>query len=360
MSQLVTLSRKDPLFPKYLHGTFSDKERALPVQSLNVNTEHEQVTFQIVPIEKIEKPVFLIKWARIMKLHNLTLLGFTLFAILIKNSVDGIAFDPALALLSAIGAFCLHIGVNLRNDYQDHINGLDRIHPQGGSQAIQKGWITAARVRTLSFVFLFIGIIFGLPSLFVYPELFILIGTIALLAIVGFSQYRMGMKYRLWSEVTIFLLLGPLLSVGYQYAIGCGFDLEVVLLGCTVGLLGAYFIHLKNFQAILVNSQAKFHNTISELGFEKSKTFLIAWWWLFFGFLNLYHYIYAATSWFWIIFLGSLGPTIYVFKGLNQLHSPLGSKVDMTVDKNKKIGIFVLALWTLEYLSYLIVIELSS
>src|SRR5271166_3218933 len=54
--QWKTFSRRDPEFQSYLDGTFSKNLVALPVRSLNVGTNAEQVTFEIVPANQIQRP----------------------------------------------------------------------------------------------------------------------------------------------------------------------------------------------------------------------------------------------------------------------------------------------------------------
>src|SRR5262245_11697931 len=56
MRNLKTISHCDPEFNSYLDGSFSDDLRALPVRSLNVDTLNEEVTFEIVPVDEIQKP----------------------------------------------------------------------------------------------------------------------------------------------------------------------------------------------------------------------------------------------------------------------------------------------------------------
>ena len=67
MKRLVTLTKANSEFESYLLGSFSRTERAIPVQSLNISTGAEQVTFEIVAIEEIQVPKLFSKWARFFR-----------------------------------------------------------------------------------------------------------------------------------------------------------------------------------------------------------------------------------------------------------------------------------------------------
>ena len=58
MRSLITVYRKDPSFISYIDGSFSKTHRAVPLRSLNVNSDLEQVTFELIEIGKILKPHF--------------------------------------------------------------------------------------------------------------------------------------------------------------------------------------------------------------------------------------------------------------------------------------------------------------
>src|SRR5216683_2002056 len=54
--KFITLTKNDPDFDSYLLGTFSQTERALPVETYHPQTARERVTFRLVPVEKVGAP----------------------------------------------------------------------------------------------------------------------------------------------------------------------------------------------------------------------------------------------------------------------------------------------------------------
>lgn len=360
MGELKTIAKSDPAFSSYLLGTFSKDDRAISVKSLNVATAAETVTFEIIPLAEIKAPFFLRKWALTLKIKNYFLLYFPMFLIISKNLMDNVPFDPRLALWSLLAATFLFAAMNLRNDFRDHLSGLDRIHPDSGSRAIQKGWITAHQAKNLSTAFAVLGIACALPAVIGLPELLLVIGVIALLAIFGLSVYPHGLKYRLWTEGFAFLLLGPLLTVGFQMAIGAPFDLESVFLGIITGWLAVYIVHLKNFEAIMVNNQAGFTNSVGIMGFEKGKRLMAVWWISLLVLIDVYHWIYNSLFWTVSFIVISLALSWALLKYLRTLTSPVASTFKIALDRCRQLGIFMIYLWILENISYLLVIELAS
>lgn len=352
--ELKTLSRKDPEFESYLRGTFSSTLRAIPVQSLNVSTESEEVTFKIIPVSEIKEPAPLKKWVEVFKLRSFVLLGFPLFLILVKNSYfDDIEMDPVLVITTVLGCFSLLIGGNLLNDYFDHVRGLDRIHPDQQKKPIQEGWVTAESTRKWSALYLIFGVLMGVPAVFVTPELLLFAmvpGAVALWS--WLSASRRGARYRRGTEFLVFLMAGPLLTCGFQMAVTGAFELESLWLGVLSGLFCSFFMHLKNFRFLVVNSQAGFQNTISRLGFERSKVFLLFWWLLFILNFFLYHYVYWGTHPLWVA--GSAVVPLVIarplFTLLYRLSSPAGSEMRKTVEVGRKVAFMTLTWWLIENL----------
>jgi len=359
VTELKTFSKNDPEFIPYLLGTFSKNERALPVQSLNVTTEAEKVTFQIVPVGEIRTPSFFPKWALILKLNNFILVFLPIFLILTKCTLDDVVFDPILAVLSGFGAFSLHAAVNLRNDYLDHLSGLDRIYSESG-KAIQKGWLTAAEAKKLSNIFIGIGFLLGAPSVFFYPELLLVIAVLLVMGFTGMQSYRFGLKYRLWTEITAFFLLGPFLAVGYQMSIGAGFDLETIFLGFITGWFAVFILHLKNFNQIMVNNQAGFVNSITILGFEKSKYLILFWWVGLILSLFLYHLIYALTEWLAAFSVGAVGLSFFVFQSVRKIQSPVASNFKTMLMNLHRLVVILMLLWVIEFVTLIAVIEFGQ
>lgn len=329
-------------------GRLEDGKLALPIESLNIQSFNEQVTYRIVEPSKLQKPSWIKKWSEILRLQNLNLVfvpAFLLFSMNLEGSPH-----VWIGLSASLGALFLHLAGNLRNDFLDHIEGFDRIHPIGGSRAIQNGWIRAFEVKRISNSFLIIGAALGLPALFVYPILWGLVVFATLIGVVAVYSYKFGLKFRKLTELAVFCLLGPLLSIGLQTAYTGRLEFQTLFLGAVLGWLAVFYLHTKNFAQLMVNSKTQMNNSVVRLGFEKSKIFLLAWWSVFlFGFA-FYHWLY--TDWIWAVGLvlsASLVSVPYFFN-VQILTSPIGSQLLRTQAIAIKMINFVLLTWLVQSL----------
>ena len=353
MSELVTLSKGNPGFEDYLLGTFSKTKRALPLQTLNANSASETVTFKIVDVNELEKPHLLSRIAQTFKVRSFLLVLVPLLLVLTKNIADQTLEDPWLTILATFGVTLAFIAVNFRNDFMDHMHGVDRVMIRSGSRAIQRGWTTAAQVRTWANVFVFLSLLCALPVMIVVPQVAVL--TVLALMVGLWAQFkkRKSFKDHVGGEFALFLLLGPMLTTGYQLSMAASFDVEIMWLGALWGWLVTFVVHLKNFKNILPSSQAGFTNTVNWLGFDKSRR-LLAGWWLAFVFFNLiFHLEYAGIYWGWYLTAILLFISFPFIHRLRRASSPVGSELMVAFRSGFNLFVIAVGLWVFECLWYL-------
>lgn len=352
MSRYITLKKSDSDFQKFLLGTFSENQIALPVKSLNVGTASEEVTFEIVDRKDINMPSTLSFFLQVFKVHNFIFVMVPLFLVLIKNLADHRHHSAMAAFLAAAGVLCGFVAAGFRNDYLDHLKGFDRLQKQAGSRAIQEGWVTAAELRRYSYMFLGLALLAAIPLVMRQPLLIAIIGGALLVALWAQFGRSTSFKYQIGGELSIFVLLGPLLTLGYQVAIGSGYDLEVALLGGLWGWLLLFLIHLKNFTQILPLAQGGFHNTITWLGFDRARGFIAFWWLGFIILYFIYHLRYAGLYWGWYLSLTLLFFSIRFLVRIKSLRSPLGSDMLAVQVIGRRLFLLAVGLWTCENLWY--------
>lgn len=354
MNSLVTLSKNSPEFESYLLGTFDAKKRALPVRTLNVNSASETVTFRIVDTEKISRPSPLKVIVQALKIRSYFLILMPLFLVLVKNMNEGNVFDPWAALFVVIGLGLAFASANLRNDYLDHMKGLDRVLGESGSRAIQNGWMTAAQVKSLSNLFLGLALLCAFPLIVAYPEILFVVAVALAVGLWAQFQKQNSFKYQIGGELAIFLLLGPLLTLGAQMAMGGNFDLQVVLLGALWGWAVLFVVHLRNFRHILPSLQAGFSNTVNWLGFDKARRLLAVWWGFLVVFNFAYYFEYADVLEGTIISTFLVVASIPFVKQLKSLASPVGSEMKVAYSSGIYLFLLAMGLWIVQCLWSLI------
>lgn len=353
MSEYVTLQRQSPQFREYLRGTFSKDFRALPVQTLNVNSSSETVTFRVVPVSEIEKPSFISLVFQVFKVRTFFLILMPMFLILTKNVDDRTMQDPVSTVIATLGVLFAFVAVNLRNDYMDHMKGVDRILERSGSRAIQNGWVTAAQVRFYSSILLALAVLCAIPVIFAFPETAYPIGAGLVVGLWAQFKKQNSFKYQIGGEFYLFLMLGPLLTVGYQLAMGVPYDHESMWLGVVWGWLILFVVHLRNFMNIFPSSQAGFKNTINWLGFDRSRR-VLAYWWIAFIAINLaYHREYAGIYWgYYLTMVLGFVSLSFLFK-LKSLSSPVGSDLRKTFRSGFYLFLVTIGMWVFECFWYL-------
>ena len=324
--RFVTLERKDPEFLKYLDGHGPDGLLALPVESYAVNSTRERVTFVLEAIHD-ERPA---GWRRVLHACRFEVLSLTLGpAVLAVTAVANWRTDVdwwsvGLILLALVA---IHASAFARNDYADHRHGIDRIQRRRGSQVIQRGWMSAAEVRTLSRTMLLLSVLFGLPVLYRSDVAVTLLAMIALAAVLGFSFSGRGFKYQGAGDVVVGLCMGPLLTLGVIQVLDPAQRLWSMLLGLPLGLAAVIAFQLRQLETIMSERTARSGTLVSRLGFDRAKKWIEREFWLI-------PVVSVLAVWPWVSKWGLVALFVVTFLGqtplslkLRRAKSPLSSNL---------------------------------
>jgi len=273
-SYFKTLSKSDSEFEAYLRGTFSNELMAVPVRTLNVQSQNEEVTFEVLVKKDISRPNFLLVLLKLLRPQTLTFSVGSMVVSFVAAQRMKIPLDFWLSILTIFAVLFFHAAINLLNDYYDHIKGHDRINPNGGSRAIQKAWIPAYQVQRLGFAFFALAVICGVPVLIQHSSLVVVLATLSALAGIEFSTHKLGLKNLGWGEYLVFLLTGPLLTCGFVWATSAYFLWQMLLLGCLFGFVSLLFYHFANIENIFLDSQVHRKTWAVHLGIDRAKKFL--------------------------------------------------------------------------------------
>lgn len=353
MSNFRTLKKTDKDFQKYLMGTFSSHQVALPVQSLNVGTQDEIITFEIKNQSDIKRPNYLFYWVQLIKLRSYILILVPLFFVIIKNYVDDRFFDPFSLTLAAISTLILFAGMNIRTDVNDHVSGYDRVVPSEIPRPLSLGWTTAHEASFLSVVLLVFGTLLSVPVLILQKEALRVAGVILVLYLLGQFFRKNSFKNQRFGEFVLFILFGPGICAGYQTALGSGIDTEILVFGCLWGLAVLFLLHLNNFSHLLSASQAKIHNTMTRIGFDRAKNFLVLWLVILNTSWVLYHYFYTSVFWSWFASITFLFWSIATAIKIAEISSPVGSDLLAARKRGYRNFRLMVLLLYLEYIWYL-------
>ncbi|MGE0764451.1 MAG: prenyltransferase [Bdellovibrionales bacterium] len=272
--RFVTLTRSDEDFADYLLGKGPDGLRALPVESFAINSPRERVTFALVAPEKIKRPAWLTRYVLALRLE---LLPLTLAPLLVSWAaiwVKGgqLAFFKVIFML--INIVALHAAAFTRNDYEDHLHGIDRIQRRRGSQVIQRGWLSALEVRNISRAALLVSVIAGLPLLWPPSADVVLLGSLGLAAVLGYGFAGRGFKNQGVGDVVVGLCMGPLLTLGVGKIFAAEEALWLACVGLPLGLGAVIVFQLRQLETIMTERQSGAGTMMARLGFDRAKRWL--------------------------------------------------------------------------------------
>lgn len=350
MSEFRTLSKTSSDFAPYLLGTFSKDKRALPVQTLNVNSQSETVTFKVVPVSEIERPPLVSFLFQIFKVRHFLLVLTPVFLVLMKLINSGIILNKSIVGFMVFGVILAFISTNLRNEFADHVLGGDRVLPQGGSRAIQKGWITAEGIKKISMGFLILACLYAIPVVLSHPPVIFVMMVAMILGISAQFQKNKSYKYERGGELALYILLGPLLAVGVNMAAAKTSDTQSLCIGLVWGLFVLFQTHLQNFSNIFPSSQAGLVNTINWLGFDNSRRLLASWWLLIVMSVGLYMYFFVDAVWATNAVIVLALPGIKFIALLKNLSSSVGSKLEEVVAYGRRLYLLGIFLWVIQSL----------
>ena len=278
-----TVDRSDPDFVALLRGSAPGLAyRALPRRSLNVGGEEERVTFEIVPLDEIERPNALAIALHSLRPETLVLsLGPLLAALAHLTLALGKAVDFGFAAFAVCGVLLFHASINLLNDYVDHMSGADRVNSIGGSRAIQRGWARASDFRAWGLALLSGAFVCGAGIASQKTIASIPVGACALGAAYyltwgkSSSRRRAGVR-----EAAVFALGGPLLTSGFIASASenaqAALAFSTLALGAAFGFSALLYGTLGNFESLMRDSLARVGTLASRLGFDSAKKLIAA------------------------------------------------------------------------------------
>lgn len=215
-------------------------------------------------------------WVRALRLPFLTV---TVVPIILGSAI---AFNETGCLnwryfvLTLIGGCFIHLGLNLCNDYYDHISGNDEanFNPtpfSGGSRVIQEGLMTGNSVIISAVIFFILAGIIGLFLNSITAGNFILtIGIIGIFIAVFYSTPPLALGYRGFGEIFVGVGFGPLMVIGSYYVQKQSLSINPVLASIPVGILAALILFINEFPDYNADKAVNKKTAVVKMGRKKA------------------------------------------------------------------------------------------
>jgi 1,4-dihydroxy-2-naphthoate octaprenyltransferase len=197
------------------------------------------------PFQKIKKIVSL--WSRAIRIK------FLLASVIAVTNGIAISYwktgyiDFGYALLTFFGILCLHISVDLLNDYSDFKRGIDTITKRtkysGGTGVIPENLIDSRLIYCAGIIFLIMG---GLTGFYFVTTKGIIILILLIFAIISIYFYSTNIVNAGLGELFV-AIKGCMIVLGSYYIQSDTIELTSVYVGVIIGLLSALVLLVTSF-----------------------------------------------------------------------------------------------------------------
>jgi 1,4-dihydroxy-2-naphthoate octaprenyltransferase len=177
------------------------------------------------------------------------------------------------------------------------------------------------------------------PALVLEPMPLSVIGVLALLGTMGYSGKPFGLKYKALGDITVLILCGPGLTLGFCWAAFGQIDQNVVALGMFFGLAAVGILHVNNWQDIDVDKRAGATTVASAIGGTASKIYLVL---LYVGAIAAWIVVaLALKSWFLAVPALALVPTAMLVKDVLTATDPSAPKLALVRIKAAQVHLLL-------------------
>lgn len=203
-----------------------------------------------------------------------TLIPVTLGSIVAWHETSNFYWIKFFLALS--GALFLHAGVNLANDYFDHLSGCDEKNPtptpfSGGSRVIQQGLIIPRTVLFASLLFFTFGSAVGLYLNYVsFGNTVLILGIIGVFLGFFYTAGPLRIGYGTFGELTVGIVFGPLMVIGAYYVQAQELPFKIFLISVPAGILIALVLLINEFPDYLADKSVNKRTLVVALGKKKA------------------------------------------------------------------------------------------
>jgi len=174
--------------------------------------------------------------------------------------------------LTMIGVLFIHTGINLANDYFDHLSGCDEANStptpfSGGSRVIQEGIIAPKKILYVSLVSFIFGSIVGLYLNYLCKgNIILILGIVGVSLGFFYSVKSFHIGYGGLGELAVGIGFGPLILLGSYYTQIETLPFKIFLISIPVGILIALVVFINEFPDYIADKLAGKRTLVVKLG----------------------------------------------------------------------------------------------
>ena len=179
---------------------------------------------------------------------------------------DALQVQWPAGVLAVIGAVVFQISGNLISDYFDYTRGVDREDTFGSSRLLVGGVFRPRTIFWYGMVFITLGVLLGLYLVAQTGWPLLVIGLLGFFGAAFYTQF----KSRALGDALIFVIYGPLISLGVFYVMTGLLDWRIVVLSLPIAFITVNILHANNTRDIAHDRRAHIKTFAMLLGVRAS------------------------------------------------------------------------------------------
>lgn len=181
-------------------------------------------------------------------------------------------FSFIYLILSIIAIVSLQIAVNLISDHDDYVNKVDTVGSYGSSGVILEGLLSEKEVLKGGVVFLFIGSAIGLLLVYLRGIELLILEIVGVILCYSYTGRPLSFKYRGLGTVVVFIVFGPLMTMGSYFTQVQDISLNSFLVSLPIGLLTTAIVHANEIRDISNDKKAGIKTLSMIVGKNSART----------------------------------------------------------------------------------------
>lgn len=247
---------------------------------------------------------------------------------------DRFSLYPALAALAV--AILLQIGVNLANDYFDHVKGIDTDDRIGPLRVTQSGLIAPHKVKLAMLLTFILAALCGAYLITVGGWPVVIIGGAAILSALAYSGGPFPLASHGLGDLFVFIFFGLVAVCGTYYVQSLKFTMIAFILATSIGLLITAILVINNLRDITSDKKVGKYTLSVLLGERGSKWEFII--------LLIGGYVIPLIIWiggfisFWIL-LPLLSLPLAISVGREVWEASIGPALNQTLARTARLSL---------------------
>ncbi|MBA9014695.1 1,4-dihydroxy-2-naphthoate octaprenyltransferase [Clostridium beijerinckii] len=180
-------------------------------------------------------------------------------------------FNLEYFTLSIIAIVFLQASVNLLNDHDDFINKVDTKESHSSSGVVVEGLLTLKEVYRSGILLLILGCLIGLFLAYNVGIMILILGIVWALCGYFYTGKPLMLKYRGLGAPLVFMIFGPLMTLGGYYLQMEKFTLQSFLISIPTALLTTAILHANDIRDINHDKKAGIKTLSISIGYKNAQ-----------------------------------------------------------------------------------------